>query len=80
MAEGSVLDWSAEFLRSSRDYNPLIAGVGYALFSLAMALGRFFGDFLIRKFNSMTVFQVGSFLAASGRFILAAPSREPAMG
>jgi len=66
MAEGSMLDWSAEFLRSSRAYHPSVAGIGYGLFSVTMAFGRLFGDFLVRKFNPMVVFQLGSFLAAMG--------------
>jgi predicted MFS family arabinose efflux permease len=66
MAEGSILDWSAEFLRSSCDYSPSAAGLGYGLFSLSMAFGRSIGDELIRRFSAGVVFQMGSFLAAVG--------------
>lgn len=66
MAEGSMVDWSAEFLRSSLNYDPAFAGIGYALFSISMALGRLVGDRIIRRYNVFIVFQAGSFLAACG--------------
>src|SRR6185312_6178554 len=44
MAEGSMLDWSAVFLRDFRGFAPSAAGIGYACFSVAMALGRLTGD------------------------------------
>jgi predicted MFS family arabinose efflux permease len=66
MAEGSMIDWSAEFLHSSLNYEPTVAGIGYAIFSIAMAFGRLVGDQLIQRFNVLSVFQVGCFLAAAG--------------
>ena len=66
MAEGSMLDWSAEYLRSNLNYHPALAAIGYALFSIAMAFGRFVGDSIIKKWGILFVFQTGSFLAASG--------------
>lgn len=66
MSEGSMLDWSAEFLLSSLHYQPAAAGIGYALFALAMTFGRFFGDRAINRFGALTIFQAGSFIAASG--------------
>lgn len=70
MAEGSILDWSAEYLRSNLNYEASRAGIGYALFSIAMATGRFMGDRLIRQFNPTQIFQIGSLLAASGFLII----------
>jgi predicted MFS family arabinose efflux permease len=70
MAEGSMLDWSAEFLRSSLYYDASIAGIGYALFSIAMAAGRLIGDNLIRRFGVLSLFQAGSLIAASGFLIV----------
>jgi len=66
VAEGSMLDWSAEFLRTSLNYPASQAGIGYAAFSIAMAFGRFFGDKLIARFDASTIFQAGGLLAASG--------------
>ncbi|HEV8052980.1 MAG TPA: MFS transporter [Parachlamydiaceae bacterium] len=66
MTEGSMLDWSAEFLRTTLNYSASIAGIGFALFSTGMVLGRFTGDRIIHWKGTMFLFQVGSFLAASG--------------
>lgn len=70
MAEGSMLDWSAEFLHSNLQYDPSIAGIGYALFSVFMAIGRLVGDQIIRKIGVLKVFQIGSLLSSSGFFIV----------
>lgn len=66
MSEGSMLDWSAEFLFSTYHYDTAIAGIGYALFSIAMAFGRLVGDRLIHRFGVRAVFQVGCMVSASG--------------
>lgn len=70
MAEGSMLDWSAEFLRSSLEYNPATAGMGFAVFSVAMSLGRFFGDRIIQKLGTFVVFLMGSLIASCGFFLI----------
>jgi len=66
MTEGAMLDWSAEFLHSNLNYATSTAGMGYGLFSIAMAVGRFIGDSVIKRFGSTCVFQAGSFIAALG--------------
>lgn len=78
MAEGSMLDWSAEFLRSERNYNPSIAGIGYAIFSIAMAFGRLMGDRLIKRYTVLKIFQAGSFLAAIGFVLVVYPTVQHA--
>lgn len=74
ISEGSMLDWSAEFLRSSKDYDPSIAGIGYAVFSISMAIGRLFGDRLIKRYTQLKVFQTGSILAAFGFALVVFPT------
>jgi len=71
MAEGSMLDWSAVFLRDFRGFAPSAAGIGYACFSVAMALGRLTGDRLIRRIGPVWAVRAGAGLAATG-FALAA--------
>lgn len=66
MAEGAMLDWGAEYLSSYCSYELAAAGYGYAIFSVSMAIGRFLGDGIIKKFGSLMVFQAGCFLSASG--------------
>jgi len=73
MAEGSMLEWSAEFLRSSLDYATSQAGVGYALFSVAMATGRLLGNKVIARLGPPLTFRMSSMLAASGFIVLVTP-------
>jgi predicted MFS family arabinose efflux permease len=69
LAEGAMLDWSAIFLRSTHDYDVSLAGLGYAMFSIAMALGRWMGDRLIQRYGPYMILQMGSLLAAAGLLI-----------
>lgn len=71
LAEGSMLDWSAVFLRDFRGYAPAAAGVGYACFSVAMAAGRLGGDRLVARLGPVRAVRGGAALAAFG-FLLAA--------
>jgi predicted MFS family arabinose efflux permease len=69
LAEGSLLDWSAVFLQFSRDFDPSLSGVGYAAFSVAMAVMRLTGDGLIHRLGSAKVVLYGTLLAGSGFLI-----------
>ncbi|QVX16695.1 MFS transporter [Pseudomonas congelans] len=66
LVEGSMLDWSAVYLTSNRDMEPSIAGIGYAAFSVTMAVGRLLGDWIVSKLGSRAVLLVGSVLAMGG--------------
>jgi transposase InsO family protein len=50
-SEGAVLDWSGVFLRELRQVDIAIAGIGYAMFSVAMIVGRLTGDRLIHGWD-----------------------------
>ena len=69
LAEGSLLDWSAVFLQFNRGFDIEIAGLGYAAFSVAMAIMRLTGDKIIHKIGSSKVVLYGALLAASGFMI-----------
>lgn len=69
LAEGSMLDWSAVFLRSSRSVTFNAAGFGYAAFSIAMAIGRLTGDRVVAKLGPVNVVRFGAMLAALGFFM-----------
>jgi predicted MFS family arabinose efflux permease len=71
LAEGSMLDWSAVFLRDVRGVAAASAGIGYAAFSLSMALARITGDAVIARFGPQRTVRVGALVAATG-FVLAA--------
>jgi predicted MFS family arabinose efflux permease len=69
LAEGALLDWSALFLRNSRNFSVSMSGVGYAVFSVSMAVIRFSGDNLVNKFGTGKIVFWGAFLAAAGLII-----------
>ena len=66
LAEGAMLDWSAVFLISVHGLDPAQAGFGYSMFALAMTIGRFSGDWLVKSFGGTRVIISGGLLAAVG--------------
>jgi predicted MFS family arabinose efflux permease len=66
LAEGAMLDWSAEFLRSARGFAISGAGLGYAAFSIAMAIGRLLGDRITSALGPVRVVRYGGLVAAAG--------------
>ncbi|WP_316804320.1 MFS transporter [Pedobacter nototheniae] len=69
LSEGAMLDWSALFLKENRSVGPELAGIGYAAFSIAMALMRLLGDRIVERLSGKTVVVGGGLLAAFGIFI-----------
>jgi MFS family permease len=75
-----VLDWSALYL--SRDHATGVAGSGlaFALFSLAMATMRFFGDALRNRVGAVPLLFASGVTGAAGLALAAlAPSASVAM-
>ncbi|WP_343555655.1 MFS transporter [Sphingobacterium sp.] len=70
LSEGAMLDWSAIFLRDHKGVSSEFTGIGYAAFSIAMAVMRLQGDRLVSKLNSHVVVIGGSLLAALGILIV----------
>lgn len=66
MGEGAVADWSAIYIRDYLSGSAAMAGLGFAGFSLTMAIGRFTGDAIIPKYGSKAIIQFGSILGAIG--------------
>lgn len=66
MVEGAMADWSAVYLRQSLGSPVGLAGAGYAVFSMAMAIGRLLGDRLVTRFGPERLVRVGGALAACG--------------
>jgi fucose permease len=69
MAEGAMGDWAAVFLREYRGVGMDGAATGFAGFSLAMAVGRFSGDWARRKWGGATLLRTGGIAAALGMAI-----------
>jgi MFS family permease len=66
LAEGAAADWSATFLAHSLAATAAVAGLGYATFSLAMAVSRLLGDRLIRRLGAVMLARAGGLVAACG--------------
>ncbi|MEX2942147.1 MFS transporter [Serratia fonticola] len=66
LAEGSMLDWSALYLSTMRGMDHNQAGLGYALFSIAMTIGRLNGDRVVNAMGRYQVLLLGSLCAAIG--------------
>lgn len=66
LAEGAMLDWSAVFLVSVHGLDAAHAGFGYSMFALAMTIGRFSGDWLVKRFGGTRVIVSGGLLGAAG--------------
>jgi len=69
LAEGSLLDWSAVFLQFNRNFEPSMAGLGYAVFSVAMAVMRLTGDKIVHKIGSSKVVLYGALVSSAGYLI-----------
>jgi predicted MFS family arabinose efflux permease len=75
LAEGAMLDWSAVFLTDARGADASLAGFGYAVFAVAMTLGRLNGDRIVQALGGRAILLFGSLCAAAGLFLAAvAPS------
>jgi MFS family permease len=64
LGEGAMADWSAVYLRELS--SPGMAPLGYAVFSLSMALGRLRGDWFHQRLGSVATLRWGGALAAAG--------------
>ena len=71
LAEGAMLDWSALLLRDFRGFSAALAGIGYACFSVAMALGRLTGDRVIARLGPVWTVRLGAVVAAMGLLMAA---------
>lgn len=66
LVEGAILDWSAVFLNRAHQIDLSVAGGAYAVFSLAMAAGRFSGDALRKRFGAVKLLTGGGLLVMLG--------------
>ncbi|MGB3777309.1 MAG: MFS transporter [Tunicatimonas sp.] len=76
MAEGSMADWTAVYLLDLPGTDAALAAVGFAIFSLTMAVGRLTGDAIVRLLGRVSVVRWGSVLAMAG-MLLSAFSPSP---
>ncbi|MBN1789700.1 MAG: MFS transporter [Bacteroidales bacterium] len=66
VAEGAIADWSALYLKKVVMMKGQFLGLGYALFSVGMALGRFTGDALSSRLGSWKMLRISIGTALAG--------------
>jgi predicted MFS family arabinose efflux permease len=75
VVEGAIENWSALFLARDLDAGPGVSALGPAAYAVAMAGGRFSGQWLTRRFSDRTLLAAGGLVAVAGSILAAiAPS------
>lgn len=72
LSEGSAMDWSGIYLISEYGVKPTVAGLAYTCFAIAMTLGRFAGQYLIKALGEKNIIIYGALCAALGLLIVVA--------
>ena len=78
VAEGSMYDWSALFVRQELGTDAATGALGFAAFSAAMAIGRLFGDRIRERFSPVALMRGSGVLATAG-LALALTTAAPAV-
>ena len=66
LAEGAMADWTAVYLKQVLNAGQGTAAAGYSVFSAAMAIFRFLGDWITLRLGPLRAVRAGSLLAAAG--------------
>lgn len=66
LAEGSVLDWGAVYLRDELGASGSVAAAGVTVFLVGVMLGRFAGDWAIARLGPRRAFRIGVVAASVG--------------
>lgn len=66
LLDGTAYTWSAVYLRSEYDGSAGLAAAAFTVFALALAVGRLFGDRLVRRWGRVRVVQGCGVVAAVG--------------
>ena len=75
MGDGVVLDWGALFMTTTKSVPPDTAGLSFAIFSVAISVGRLFGDRLVESLGIRKVMTGSGIIAAAGFLVvMEAPS------
>ncbi|QLE71159.1 MFS transporter [Streptomyces rectiverticillatus] len=76
-AEGASLDWSAVYLRDVIGSGPGVAAACTTAFSCTMALARFAGDPVVRRFGPVRTVRASGVLATAGGVLVVTASGAP---
>jgi MFS family permease len=66
MAEGGASDWSAKLIRDGLGGTAALGAIAYAVFSIAMGVGRLIADRLWARWGSVGLLRRSGALAAAG--------------
>jgi MFS family permease len=81
MAEGAIGDWASVYLHSDVGVTLSLAAAGYAAYAIAMAVGRFSGDWLAKRVSGKNLLHASGLLVAAGMgCALLFPAWWPAVG
>jgi predicted MFS family arabinose efflux permease len=70
LVEGAILDWSALLMTTHQDVAPAEAGLAYAVFSVAMTIGRFSGDRVVAALGGRRVLVLGGLITTAGLILV----------
>jgi len=70
VVESASLDWSNSFMRSVMGATPFGAGIGFAAFTVSMAVGRFLGDWAAGRFGPVAVARSCALIGLAGLIAL----------
>ena len=66
VCEGAIADWSGLYLKNELGTSAGFAALGFASFQLAMLIGRFAGDGMVRRFGPVQIVRRGGLIASIG--------------
>lgn len=69
IADEAIADWTALFIRQDLGAAPLVASFAYALYSLALVIGRFSGDSISRRLAPTPLLQIGGAMGGVGLLV-----------
>nr|WP_202412071.1 MFS transporter [Duganella fentianensis] len=77
LVEGALLDWGALLLTEQGLFAVEQAGSGYIVFSIAMTIARFSGDFVATRLGDQRTLLVGGVIALAGFAVLLTAGTAP---
>jgi len=77
LGEGAAADWGALFLHDERGASESTAAVGYAVFSCAMAIGRFGGTWALARISRVRALRLSGVIISAALVLLVAVDLIP---
>jgi MFS family permease len=78
--EGTLYDWTGVYFAQAVHAPKFLTTVGFTLYMVAMATGRFLGDWLVGRFGTKLVLQSSGLLMSAGLLLAAAFPTVPLAG